>query len=686
VRPVKIVSVIFGISAAVLLLLALSAALFIKYYPKEYLLEFVTNWAESALNRKVFIKDISYGLGEVTLEEVRIYESDSDRAPLIFGSEYVDLRFSLISLLKLNLDFDKITVRNAACNIVFDNKGISNIQKLYSAISSKGDSGLSAKISRLSLFNTAISLESPTKNLAPLAGTYRMTGKIRIDDSIKIYGCTIQLPDQRGKISPEITVEILKDNFMVTGSVALENASLLWVYRWGKGVSLPYNYINGKVEDLVVTKNYVKGRARATSTLLNTGKLLRMDGSCQVDLGAGKVLISQTAGSIDSSNFFIENLDFTTGGKINRFSIKNINAVLSDLMPLIKIIPSKLFGTVTGGVSYAGGAYNGTMTLADFGWDPETKIISGLNATLLVSDNMFKVTDAPFKLYSNPCLLSIASTERTLSKLFINISSETVSIDPEGNKFAASDEPLNIPVEISGNISVGKLIYPPHKASNIQFQYDLAGNSLKIKTFQFLYAGGRVNGNGVIRIPQGTAQATLALNFDNLEAQEIINSNPKIRNRFFGTIKGNSKIDFELSSKILQTARGNVEFTIHGGRLVDTGIQDGLGTFLSGLKYKLRDLEFNKIYGNIDIRGTMYHIRSFIFNSNAIRLKVTGDFDINLNANPLSIDLEFSKSFIQDLPGPSSLVINKYLRGEWYTIPFIMNGDMTDSRNIKQLD
>jgi len=390
VRPVKIVSNIFGIAAIVLLLLAIGAALLIKYYPKEYLLEFVTKRAEGVLDRKVFIRDISYGLGGVTLEDVRINESDSDQAPLIFGSEYVDLRFSFISLLKLNLDFDKIAVRNANCNIVFDDKGISNIQKLFSGISNRGNLGLSAKISRLSLFNTAISLENPPKNLAPLAGTYKVTGKILIDDSIKIYGYTIQLPGQRGRISPELTMEIFKDDFAVTGSVRLENVSLLWVYQWGKDVSLPYNYINGRVTDLVITKTYVKGRARASSTLLNTSKLLRMEGSCQVDLDAGKVLISQTAGSIDSSNFFIENLDFTFEGKIIRFRIKNINAVLSDMMPLIKIIPSKLFGNVTGSVSYAGGTYSGNMTLVDFGWDPETKIISGLRATLLVSDNMFK--------------------------------------------------------------------------------------------------------------------------------------------------------------------------------------------------------------------------------------------------------------------------------------------------------
>ncbi len=685
-RPVKIVSVFFGISAAVLLILATVALLFVRYFPKENILEFVTARTEEMLGRKVFIKEISYRPGGVTLEDVRVYETDSDRSPLLFGSEYVDLRFSLISLLKLNLDFDKILIRNAICNIVYDEKGISNIQRLITGFSNTEDSGLSAKISGLSLFNTAINLENPPGNLAPLAGTYRVTGKVRIGKSIGIHDCSVQLPGQRGRISPELALKLNKDNFIISGSVDLENASLLWVYQWGKNVTLPYNYINGSIRDLKITKNYIKGHVRASSTLLNTGKLLRAEGTCEVDLDAKKVMISQTAGSIDRSAFSIENLDFTFGGKIMRFSIKNILAEVSDLVPLLKFIPTKLFGRVSGNVSYVSGLYSGNLSLEDFGWDPDAKIITGLNATLSVSGNLFKVMEAPFKLYSNPCLLSIASTDRTLSKLFIDINSETFRIDPMENKFPASDGPLDIPLEISGNINVGQLIYPPYQASRVQLHYELTGNTLKIKGFQFLYANGKVSGTGVVKVPQPAAQASLALNFDNLQAQEIISSNPKIRNRFFGTVKGNSKIDFELSDKLFQTARGNVEFIIQGGRLVNTGIQDGLSGYLSGLKHKLSDLEFNKIYGNIDITGTFYHIRSFIFNSDTIRLKATGYFDVSLNASPLNIDLEFTKSFIQDLPGPTSLVINKYLRGEWYIIPFTMNGDMTDSNNIKQRD
>jgi len=99
------------------------------------------------------------------------------------------------------------------------------------------------------------------------------------------------------------------------------------------------------------------------------------------------------------------------------------------------------------------------------------------------------------------------------------------------------------------------------------------------------------------------------------------------------------------------------------------------------------DLEFNKIYGNIEINGPKYTVNSFIFNSQNIRFNIKGVFTDQLVADPISINMEFSKYFIQDIARP--LVVasgyNKYLRGDWYYIPFQVNGDLTDSRNIKKL-
>lgn len=685
-RPVKILKVLAGVLIAVIIVISIGATLFITLYPRDRLLTTVITMAETALKRKVAVKKIKYGFGEIILEGVVIHDENSSESPVLASSKTVDIGFSLLALLRMELDFNRISLKDTTCNIVFNDEGVSNIEKLVKDLSGDGDSNLKAKLSGITLSNAVLTLENPPKILQPLAGTYVISGKIKIGKTIHVTDCSVKLPGQRGRAFPDVTISTSPGNFKIKGSADLENISLLWIYQWGDNVTLPYNHVSGKVTDLVVTKNYVEGTAHASSTLLNSTKLLRADGRCRVDIDNRTVRIYSAAGSIEKSNFYVDNLHFTFKGSLIRFNVKNIDSEITDAALLLKFMPSKLFGRATGNLSYSGGVYDGTLSLAGVGYDPAKKIISDLQTSITVNGNIFKKTDIPFKLYGNPSTLSIASTDSSLKKLFVNVSSANITIDTFQNKFSETNEPINLPIEIVGMITVGKLLYPPYQLSNIQVQYRMTDNTFTLNGFQFLFAGGMINGTGAIRIQQGPARASLSLKFSDMVIQEMIASSEKIRNRAFGVVRGDSKVELELSSKILKTARGNVEFNIDKGKLVDTGIQNGLGLLMAEMRYKLRDLEFSRIYGNIDIAGTNYSIKQFIFNSNNVRLKITGNFNQDLVANPLHINLEFTKEFIQDLPGAITLGLNKYLRGEWYMVPFIMNGDINASGNLKRLN
>ncbi|OHD63067.1 MAG: hypothetical protein A2176_08150 [Spirochaetes bacterium RBG_13_51_14] len=685
-KPAKILKVFIFISIAISLVLTIAVSLFIAFYPAEKILKLVTEQAERSLGRKVTVGGISYGFGGIALDNVVLYENEREVSSILASVDRADLTVSLLSLLKMELNFDSISLKNARCNIVFNKNGESNIGALISDLSKKGGSGVSAKIRKIKLSNAVLTLSNPPPYLVPLAGTYTFQGTIYIDATIMIRDCSVILPQARGTLYPELAIKTSGNDFEITGAVKLENAALPWVYRWGTNVTLPYNIVNGTVTNLIITKNFVKGEAKATSTLINSATLVKADGFCHVDIAGRTVFIGRTQGGIDASSFYIDNLHFTFEGKLIRFSIRNINASIGNVKPLLQFIPAKLFGTVEGNLECSNGMYNGTLSISNCGYDADLKIISDLRTDLSIANNLFKKTDIPFKLYGNPCTLSIASTESSMSRLFINLNADRIELDSIKDRFSQSDEPIDIPLEIVGNISVNQLRFGPHRLSAIQILYQISGTSLVIKGFQFFFADGKISGNGVIRNEQGPPKASLSLAINNCVVQNAIAFNEKWRNRFFGVINGNSKIDFGLNSGILQTARGNVEFTIDRGKLVDTGIQNGLGLLLAELKYKLRDMEFNKIYGNIDIRGTTYILNSFIFNSDVVRLKITGAFDQNLTANPLNIGLEFTKEFIQDLPGAIRLGLNKYQRGEWYVIPFIMSGDMTNSKNVKRVN
>ena len=425
----KIFKIFALVIASLLLLLSIGITLFITFYPAENIRNMVTAQAESTLGRKVTVGGIGYGFGGVSLDRVVLHETD-ETSPVLVSVDRADLRFSLLSLLQRELNFSTISLKNARCNIVFDDKNESNIQKLINGLSKAGDSGISTKISRIVLNDTVITLTNPPPYLAPLAGAYRVDGTIVIKKDILVKDCSIQLPESRGKVHPELVIRTMKDDFEITGKARLENAALPWVYRWGDNVTLPYNVVNGMVTNLVITKNFVKGDAVATSTLLNSSRIIRADGFCNVSIKDRTVFIGKTQGGIEKSSFYIDGLLFTFDGKLLRFDIKNIAAQIADVVPILKFIPARLYGRVEGDLKYEGGLYNGALSLINCGYDPGSKIVTGLHAKISVANNMFKKTGIPFNFYGNPCALSIASVDTSLSRLFINIGAEKIVIKP----------------------------------------------------------------------------------------------------------------------------------------------------------------------------------------------------------------------------------------------------------------
>jgi len=47
--------------------------------------------------------------------------------------------------------------------------------------------------------------------------------------------------------------------------------------------------------------------------------------------------------------------------------------------------------------------------------------------------------------------------------------------------------------------------------------------------------------------------------------------------------------------------------------------------------------------------------------------------------------LEFNNHFIKDIPRPAMAMFNEYSSGSWFTIPFSINGAITEPKNIKML-
>jgi len=704
VKPVKakiIKNSIISLTVFVVIVGAASAA-FLYLYPEEKVRDMVVNQIESSLKRRISIAGFHYGFRGIILKGITLYDGTDSSAPVLVKAAEASLGFSLYDLLQKKLNINDIYLQDLSLNIVFNEENKTNLQTLIEDLKQgeKKESSLSTKINTIRLSNALISVINPQKVYKPLAGTFRIDGTIDLSQKgiIAVNHCKITLPEDRGMVFPDIAVATEGGKVIISGDVGLEKTSLLWVYQWSsKPLPQPYHIANGDVKNLriiITDKNDVEieGNARASSTLLNSKNLVFADGFCRVSVKNRTVFLSNIKGKIDTSTFLLHSLLFTFDGSLKNFDARNIDAALNNVKPIIPGFPNKLFGKVSGNLSYDSGIFNGNLSLSDVGYDPGRKLISGVNTDLVITGNTFKKQGIPVTIMGNPCTVSVASTETSMDRIFLNINGgdfrleepveSTPGESPAGTA-APSSLGMKIPITVSGVINLNSIQRGKIIVNKPQVNYRITGNQIVLERFTANFMEGTVSGNGDIQLNGEFPQASFLFGFNALKIQNIATLSSSFQNRFFGNADGKGQVTFLIAPDILSTMNGNIEFSIDRGKIVNTGIQNGLGLLLAELKYKLKDLEFNKIYGNISFDRNNYIIRSFIFNSEDIRLKIQGPINDKLDTARLDINLEFTDHFIQDLPAVA-LGLRSNKRGQWYILPFIVQGNITEGKNIKR--
>lgn len=685
-RPVKYLLV----AAGSILLLAASLIIYLyRFYPREKLLPIITARAEEALRRRISIKGIDYGFKGILLVKPVIYSDVKGCGEVLASADLAIIRFSVLKiLLKQEFEIRFIGLENPYLNICFSDD-TSNIERLLRDLMSDTESSMRARVDSIALSGARISLKDSPSYLRPLEGSYTIdaTLEFREQKKINITDCTIMLPEKRGVLHPDLALEIKEDDFVLGGEVALDKCSLLWVYRWGANLSLPYHEVSGRVRELRITKRSVEGFLKGSS-ILSHGKPLSVDGYCRVSIPEERVFISNAQGAIQTSSFLVEELLFNFNGDIKSFKIRNINAQIADLAPILSFLPAELYGAVQGNLSMAAGSYDGELKL-NCGYDPRSKTVRDLIGSIRIKAGTIPRTSLSLLLYGQPLELSIASGDGGLKRITLSARAAEFSV-PESGKGGKSPagSSFNIPFELSGEVEVGTLRLDNAVLTQVSAGYTLTGKRLSLNPVTGQFMGGEIKGKGAVDLGKKRPRIEYALAFNGVRMQNLSRLSERFRDRLFGVAGGRAEGDFviEENSGIADSLRGRIEFSIDRGKLVNTGIQDGLGIWLEELKYKLKDLEFNKIYGNIGISGKLFQINSFIFSARDIRLKIDGFIDRSLEGD-LKIDLEFTRKFIEDVPNPAIfLQLNKYKRDHWYLLPFQAKGkDITDGRNIKKL-
>jgi hypothetical protein len=671
------------------LFLAAGAALFVYFYPKENLRNLITARAEQSLKRKITIKDIDYGFRGIILRDIRLYDGPSEKDEKLAVAGEAAIRFSFFSLLRKQFTINYIHLENFEINIVYVND-VSNIENMINGLKTPDDGGssLSAKVSTIALKHAKISLINPPEHLRPLAGTYMVDGVMESGNKNDFYvsDCKIIMPEKRGIAYPDLRILPLRDNFEITGEVRFDRASLLWVYTWGKNFTLPYTNFSGDVKNLKITKNSVEGNAKGSSLLANQ-KVLLANGFCRVNITGETVVVSNLKASIHTSHFGIRNLTFSFSGKMKKIDIPSLEVSLGDVTPLLEFLPADLYGNLAGNFLYENNLYSADFTFKDVGYDRRTRILSGVTGQVKVHNNTFQVQNLPVLVYGQACLVSAGAKDGQFRKFLVNLTSKDFRMKREESKTPFNFSPVHLPIEMAGTVDIENFHYDKIDMSKISATYTMAKGSITVNKMAAQFMGGEVNGRAHIDLSKASPDIDVGLSFSRVKVQNLTNLSEQFSNRLFGVAAGMIDVKFSIDRdfNIFNSLKGKMEFNIDNGKLVNTGIQDGLGIWLAELKYKLKDLEFSKIYGNCSFSGINYNVNSLIFNSKDIRLKLNGYLNKLLEGD-LKIDLEFTGNFIKDLPNPGLLQINKYKKGNWYVIPFQAKGkDITDSKNIKKL-
>jgi len=693
VKRKKILKIAIASVSVFLLALIGGAVLLYNFYPVNSVLSMLSAMAEKELKRGVSIDALEYSLRGIVLHKLKLHNGPGDCPGILASADDAVIRFSLPRLVfKKEFDINFIHIIGLDLAICYKD-GTSNLENLITDLTAGEQSSVAARLDTIKLTRARISLKNPPSSLKPLEGEYSLNGLLDFtgDQSFRLSDATIVLPEKRGAVRPDITIKTPDGGFQISGEVLLEHCSLKWVYRWGTDLSLPYQDFSGRVTGLVITRNSVEGSVRGTSNLPGDRPLL-VNGFCRVNIAGESVFISNIRGSVLSTSFLIDEFLFDFDGNIKKFSIRDIDARIDDVRPILSFLPGELSGTAKGVLSLGEAGYSGLLNI-DASYGSGEALLKNARATIKINNNRIEPTGIRASLFNQPVDITLASLDGSFRRFRADASCAAFSLpaEPRKGQGAKSTGPSpfagDIPIEVSGTVSVGALTLGELSFGKTSAGYSFARKRLQAGPIQTEFMGGEIRARATVDFGSPAVPLECSASFERLRVQNISRMSERFKDRMFGLASGNVEIGFSLSERIdlRKSFRGRMEFTIDRGKLVDTGIQNGLGILLSDLKYKLKDLEFSKIYGNLTIAGSDYQINSFLFSAPEIRLRLDGHINNELEGD-LKIDLEFTRQFIQDLPNPVLLQLGKYKRDRWYVIPFQSKGkDVTDSKNIVRL-
>lgn len=695
----KISKVIFAVIATVIFFGIITSALVVTFFPRDMLSRIITGIARDATGRELVIGSVNYSPFGANFDDIVFHDGPDRTSPVLFRARNLSVRFSLLPLLRKKVELRRITFTGLSVTVQYAD-GRFNIQKLLDDLSSGSGqkSSVQTTVPDLVFKDAEVKIESLPDQFKSARGIYQFSGKLDFGGK-RIRGENVHftLPSNRGVINGSFSFDTTHGvPLNITGTGTIEDLELTWLYQMINNPSIPFTRASAELPEFRYTKGHLIAPRVIASGKLTTGNTLRVTGG--LDLALPRVIVQIHDAAAEVANSTAEFSRFTvntTSPQVISFQARTADLMLQDILPIIGKDLAFISGRFKGSTSFIAEKLSANGELSEASLRMGKAVCSIPASNILLTNNRFSVENIPFRLNSRPGTLSLASNREDFTDFSANINFPALAESDlqglaipalGGGQKATHGKDLK-PFRARGIVTIGATEFKKIALSGVSVTYNFDGKTISLPAIRLRALDADITGSADIVASEARMPLTLKLAFQNLKVQRLAEIEAEFGNRIFGFARGRADLRIDLKAPVpIDTLAGHCEFAIDKGKLVNTGLQNNLGFLLDSLKFKLRDLEFNTIYGNFDIDGSQYSIRSLLFNSRDIRLSLKGDVNKS-KAGDLDMRLEFNSDFIADVPNITYTVINRYKSGKWFVIPIKIKGkDVTDKANISFAD
>jgi len=688
VKLIKIAKwVKYSVTAGLFLMLII-AMLFLYYLPEEKILRLFISQSELLLDRKVQIEDFRYTINGFRLNGVRILEKDGTTSYL--QASAIEIKFRRRAFLERKIDISSFTIHNPVVRIDYTDEY--SLEPIFRSISKNlKDFPFfveGAPVPETILRNLTLEVKNTPDDLAPLRGTYLISTKIVFPpDRIEFKNLKLRMPETRGSItSDKLILTFMPNDFALKGDVFLYNCDISWTYLFDKTVKLPYRIANGQVRNLNVTGKYTEGSVEeVTCSLSNGNMVVAKKGYTRVTYAPLTLLLKDITATArqsarnDKSAITIGFIEVLLEKQLFKFDVGPVEGEFGDfliMIPVFDLLP--ITGHLKGSLVFNGAAYTGDFDLKDFAYGTT---LSGATFRFVMKENFFQLDGLRANLFGAPALISAKTLDKKLSSFALNMQYDSYTF----NEKMSNEIALPPGLTVQGMIRAAEAHYKENHISDITLSYSISSDKLLVPRARCRMLGADIDGEATIALTGDAPKTTLFVRFFNLQAQNLGTYTEIIKNRLYGNASGQLRAEFYPGKNIPPV--GALSFTVVNGKVVNTGFQNQLGFLLSPLKYKLEDLEFSHIYGNLLFDREGYHFSTFVFDAPEISLRVNGSVTTKMIGN-LDITLQFTEAFIRDIPNIIYVApqLSTHRRQGKYTYNFaIQDKDVFGKESVKML-